>query len=186
MNNKGFTTIELILAIAIAGIVMGAIGSFLTFNLRGFNATTDVIDIQYEGQLAMNQLTNIARESTGVLLLDDEDTLSGDDFNSNIKITPNTLRFEHKATDPSNSMLELTTVYDLVYDEIDNEISATITENDGSTITYVIARYIEAFTIKPGDGLSFGDTKSIQMTMRLEQGAAHLDLQTHVKFRNKH
>ncbi len=187
-NQKGFTTIELILAIAIAGIIMGAVGTFLTFNLRSFNTTTDVINIQYEGQLAMNQLTDIAKQSTGIIEIKTDKTSPSSQINEVNDTTPYYLVFKHE--DDSSGTEEITT-YELFYDESTQEITVTITyppvgTNPSDTETYIMAGTVESFVIATnGATTSYRNTDSIQINMRFEDGDAHIDLQSHVKFRNK-
>ena len=180
MNNKGFTVIELILAIAIAGIIMGALGTFLTFNLRGFNATKDIIDIQYEAQLTMNQLSDIMKESGGILEIE---RASIDYINSptglvdpDLWTLSRTVRLEGD-TD--------TTTYDYVftYDHSTGIIQVERTQGT-DVITYDVGRYIESITFEPSSQ-DFEMTPSLIIYATFTDGNATLDVQTEVKFRNK-
>lgn len=188
-NRKGFTTIELILAIAIAGVIMGAVGSFLTFNLRGFNQAKDIIDIQYEGQLAINQLSSIAQESIGITAIDDQG--GTDSYTYTTEVTPGTVEF---VQDVVISGVDYEYTYHITYDpitdpdnpkilcQLDKEnISASSTVSDAQ---YVMAQYVDAFTLEPTGG-SYQTTKSVVIKMTFAEGKASYDLQTEVKFRNK-
>ncbi len=62
----GFTTVEMMVALLIAGIIMAAIGTFLVFHVNGFNESRNIIALQREGQLTMNQLSEMLSESTGI------------------------------------------------------------------------------------------------------------------------
>jgi prepilin-type N-terminal cleavage/methylation domain-containing protein len=70
-DNYGFSVVEMLLAIVIAGLIMGAIGSFLMIHIKSFETTLDVIDVQYEGQLAFNTLGTIAMESQAIDYISD-------------------------------------------------------------------------------------------------------------------
>jgi len=178
-SNKGFTTIELILAIAIAGIIMGAVGTFLNFNLKGFNATKEVIDIQYEGQLAMNQLTAIAKESKGVENILDE--AGNPSINvANVIVNPKKIIFHHKDKDPVVGI----TIFEIEYDPSSQELTCTITQSDGTSQSYIMASRIEELRVAPTNGIDFEYTKSIQIFMDMADGDAKMSIQSQIKFRN--
>ena len=180
MNNKGFTVIELILAIAIAGIIMGALGSFLTFNLRGFNATKDIIDIQYEAQLTMNQLTDIMKESGGILTIDKGSTHYIDSASALVDpdtwTLTRTVRLEGEASTRTYN-------YTFTYDNTTGVINVVRVEGT-DVVTYDVGRYIESITFEPSSQ-DFEMTPSLIIYATFTDGNATLDVQTEVKFRNK-
>lgn len=195
MNRKGFTTIELIIAITIAGIIMGAVGTFMTFNLRSFNATTDIIDIQYEGQLAMTQLVDIIRESKGVESITGyttTDATDEDKINASYEVIPTSVVFHHTEWDASASpAVDQVTSYTLTFDAVNNKILCTV--GGTTTASYDLARHITSFTLTPAgneyipttdyEDFQFSDTFLIRLT--LEEGKASQQLETQVKIRNK-
>ena len=68
MKNKGFSLVELLVAISIAAVVAGSVGYFLTTSLRMFgNETTDV-EQQQELQTTLNTIVDYAMESQTVVL----------------------------------------------------------------------------------------------------------------------
>ena len=177
-SNKGFTTIELILAIAIAGIIMGAVGTFLNFNLKGFNATKEVIDIQYEGQLAMNQLTAIAKESMGIEDILDEAGNPSIDV-ANVIVNPKKIIFHHKDKDPVVGITE----YEIGYNPSSQELTCKVTK-EGISQSYIMANRIEQLRVEPTNGIDFEYTKSIQIFLEMADGDAKMSTQSQVKFRN--
>ncbi|PXV93319.1 prepilin-type N-terminal cleavage/methylation domain-containing protein [Lachnotalea glycerini] len=58
-NNKGLTLIELIVAIAIVGIVSVSIVSFMVMGANSYKKANSDINLQYEAQLTMNQLQDM-------------------------------------------------------------------------------------------------------------------------------
>lgn len=58
-NNKGFTLVELLVATAIIGIVITAITGFMVVGSRTFASTSSEVNLQYESQLAFNQLQDL-------------------------------------------------------------------------------------------------------------------------------
>ena len=55
-NNRGFTMVELIVSIAILGIIAVAVSSFLLAGTRSYTKVNYAVRLQYETQLAMNQI----------------------------------------------------------------------------------------------------------------------------------
>ncbi|MDD6208037.1 MAG: type II secretion system protein [Clostridiales bacterium] len=67
-DQKGFTMIELLIAVAIMGIVASAIGVFLWFGCRQYVYTNKQIKVQMEAQTVMNQVSNLIMECNNVEL----------------------------------------------------------------------------------------------------------------------
>lgn len=58
------TLIELILGMAIVSIICIAIGTLMQTGTRSYKTTTDEVDMQYEAQLASNQINNMLVDAT--------------------------------------------------------------------------------------------------------------------------
>jgi len=58
-NQKGFTIVELLVAIAIASIVTVTVGGFMVVGARSFSSTSSEVNLQSESQLAFNQLQDL-------------------------------------------------------------------------------------------------------------------------------
>lgn len=58
-NQKGFSLIELIVAIAILTIVGGAVVGFCMSGTSSYKTVSTEVDLQYEAQLAVNQLSDL-------------------------------------------------------------------------------------------------------------------------------
>jgi len=70
-NNKGFSLIELIVALAIALIVGGSIISFLLTGSNSYNFVVTNTDLQEEAQLVMNQISDIVATAEKAVNFDD-------------------------------------------------------------------------------------------------------------------
>ena len=58
-QNKGFSLVELIIAIAILVIVTGAVCSFIVITSRNYANGNNDIGVQQEAQLAFNQISDV-------------------------------------------------------------------------------------------------------------------------------
>lgn len=56
--NKGLTLVELLVVLAIMGIVMSVAYNFFTSNYKLFDRENDIIDAQHQAQMAMNGMVN--------------------------------------------------------------------------------------------------------------------------------
>ncbi|MBC8157098.1 hypothetical protein H7X64_02915, partial [Armatimonadetes bacterium] len=65
-NTNGFSVVEMMAALLIAGSIIGVVGSFLVIHLKSYSVTQSVVDVQYEAQIALNQMSEIVMESKGV------------------------------------------------------------------------------------------------------------------------
>ena len=66
-ENKGFSLVELLVAITIAAIVAGSVGYLLTTSLRMYNKETVNVALQQELQVTVNQIMDYAMESETIV-----------------------------------------------------------------------------------------------------------------------
>lgn len=65
-NSKGFTLVELLVSLGIFGLVLSAIFSFLLFNYKIFYKADEQIEVQYQAQIAMNELIDNIIDAEGI------------------------------------------------------------------------------------------------------------------------
>ncbi|MDO5574137.1 MAG: prepilin-type N-terminal cleavage/methylation domain-containing protein [bacterium] len=63
-DNQGFTLVELLVSIAIAAIVAVSIAAFMIVGSRSYASTSSEVNLQYEAQLAFNQLQDLIIDTT--------------------------------------------------------------------------------------------------------------------------
>jgi prepilin-type N-terminal cleavage/methylation domain-containing protein len=75
-NNRGFSLIELIVAMAVLVVIGGCIYGFVSTSTKTYNSVSQDVDLQEEAQLAMNQLESIVMNAQdGVSYDEDKKTL---------------------------------------------------------------------------------------------------------------
>ncbi len=178
MNNKGFTTVEVLISVVISSIVMGAVGSFLVFNVKGFKETKDTIDVQYEGQMVMNQIVDLLTESCGIEDIDGTDTSTGNTvaYESYETAIPSSLVIKQKV-DSAGVFVEKE--YKIKYNSAEEKI---MVETDG--VTYELGRYISKFEVSPTRG-SYKDTNTLSIKIEITKNGKQVLLENQVKMRNK-
>ena len=75
LNNKGLTLVELVIAVAMSTIVIGAATMFLYNAEKTYRRAEYSVDLQMEGQILMEQLGNWVMESNYILLSSDKKVL---------------------------------------------------------------------------------------------------------------
>lgn len=63
-DQKGLTLVELLVAVAIAAIVAISVGAFMIVGARSFSSTSSEVNLQYESQLAFNQLQDLVIDTS--------------------------------------------------------------------------------------------------------------------------
>lgn len=71
-DNRGLTLIELIIAITISAIIMGAVTLFLQTALKSYRTASAAIDLQMESHVLVEQLTSWIMEGNLVEITDDD------------------------------------------------------------------------------------------------------------------
>lgn len=63
-NQKGFTIVELIIAVAIMSIIALAVGGFMVVGSKSYASANNDINVQQEAQLALNQMSDVLIDTT--------------------------------------------------------------------------------------------------------------------------
>jgi prepilin-type N-terminal cleavage/methylation domain-containing protein len=166
-NKKGFTLIELIVALSIAVIVISAVGSFLVSNLKSFNMANDQIDSQAQAKKALEFFTDTVMQGSGI-------TTDMDSTQDYTKVTAMNVTgygsFTVDRSDPLNIQFKYKAL-----DDMDNTL---------------IAQYLTSFTLEPlpqSTGMSFSSSNctGVKITVTTKKNNAQVTLDNEVYFRNK-
>lgn len=196
-SQKGFTVVELMIAVLIAGMITVAISSYLLAHIKAYKASEDIIDLQYDGQVALNQISKIAMESTGLshLFKVEAGGIEADQMTeANGVVLENigdTFAFHKLELDGTDGYYIFTLRADGVL-----EYSQSVNDDLSSpTDVSIFARNIRQITITPGKSNkdpsvisseeNFSDTKSVDIGFYLENDGSDLIVTTQAMFRNK-
>jgi len=182
---EGFSLIELMAAIAIAGVLIGSIGGFLTIHLRSFETSGSMINLQVESQMAMNTFENIFIESKGIILLynqKEEDSLNNKTCDQPkylvvkgestlaiafyYNVSESTIQFVQKSSSELETMEKI------------NELD----KNDW----YDFAYNVTSWKIESGvNNKSLKETDNINLSLNMELKGADIEVGSLYKMRNK-
>ena len=69
-NNKGFTLAELLVSVAIFGVVLAAAFGFMLTSAKSYNKVNDRLEIQTQSQMALNLIEEYVIDCAGGFLVD--------------------------------------------------------------------------------------------------------------------
>jgi len=75
IDNKGFTLVELLIAMAISVIVIASIAYFMNYSSKNYRNSNDEVTLQTEAQTILNQLSDLIMEASNVKFDDANDKL---------------------------------------------------------------------------------------------------------------
>lgn len=189
MKRKGFTLIEVMLALGITTLVLGAIYTFF-FTSNKTLATIDINGtLQTEGEKIQNELVFVGTQATGILKVD----------NINLEDSYNNYLNSQKKLEISSELSFA------VEDDRDKFIYTFLVEGnklslkeqivgDSNATTKELSKNVQSFTIRPIDvninvngSLKTAPGLEITIVLNKEKGYSEVSypISTIVKFRNK-
>lgn len=187
-KNSGFSLIELLVTIAVSGLVILMISFIMLQGTTLFKGENEVIDIQSEIQIIRNQLTETlmsAKEITVVKADKDIVIYTGDVDESNNRLVAETSGVDGKSG--------VTTERIITY--VDGKDSVYISSNLGTSesLGSLISNYVTSMDIVVNEGCKkiddsgkeyYTNPLSIDIKLRLVQGEQSADVNVSVKVRN--
>lgn len=184
-SEDGLSVVEVMLAITIAGMIAGAITSFLFMHIKSFELSKDLIDIQFESQVSMNQLSRVVMESEGILYLQDDLDASGLN-NTGALINPKAIAFAKDS--------DMITLFQ--YDSISKALFFIIIDTTSDPNPYnldmsakswdIFAEHVDTWSVGSGvSNASFLNTDNISISLSFKDDDIELSLNNLFKMRNK-
>lgn len=145
-NSKGFTLVEMIIAVAIIGVIFIPITNFYIYNLKYFNLSNQQIEAQRQAQFAINSMVENAMGTKGLIAMESS-------AGTAVNIDTSTGTVEIKSI--SFKSLDYGTVLTYSLDEYNKlTLTTTVTDADGNTIettTRDIAENISQIRVTPSN-----------------------------------
>ena len=174
-NNKGFTLVELMISITIFAVVVTAALGFMLAGSRSYSSVTNRVNLDFESQLAMNQLSDYIIDCNACLYYDTgSDTLYVINKNSDaVPVTYTANYFQYKA----DGKIYFGTS-SASYDSATNNYICTVAAND------LLATGVTEFSVVPisSDGVN---VTSAAVTINFSKGSATYNGVKKVALRNK-
>lgn len=190
-QENGFTVIELMVATLIAAIITGAIGSFLVIHIKSFETTKDLVDIQYDSQIALNGLGEIVMESKGMSYLTDGSAAeTGDNLIENLSESNQPLAFAFEKIDGSVVLFLYEKAHNtLWFSEPSKDVIAydlTVDSNEINDSWFVYLEHLEGLELSSQtSGLSFKDSNQLYIVLSMKDGDSTLQVSNVFNMRNK-
>ncbi|MCR4895223.1 MAG: prepilin-type N-terminal cleavage/methylation domain-containing protein [Lachnospiraceae bacterium] len=195
LKNKGFSLVEIIVAVAILGIATTAIGAFIMTAQRSYNNGSTETDLQYEAQLLSNEMQDLIIDVNrgisyrynaqaadgeevldGYIITDDEIGVDEDDLLEYVKYTKSLYIYNKSGYivinwDKDTGKITYST-YEATKDETPVSVGNLLAE-------YVKSFAVDLSEIKPG-----GD-RTVAYTITFEKGDRSYTTTHKIKVRNE-
>ncbi|MFD3156361.1 prepilin-type N-terminal cleavage/methylation domain-containing protein [Haloimpatiens sp. FM7330] len=163
-KHKGFTLIEVIIALAIFIIIITMLYSFFLSNYKVFRSTETNVELRNEGEKAVEQLSKEAMQSSKIIELED---VNGNDILENKnEVMIKCIKF--KNSDNSCKFL------------IEGNVLYSIKENKKKQIS----KYIKNVNVKSIGSEVFKEAAGINIIINLQMHKEQESISTRVEFRN--
>lgn len=164
-SNKGFALVEMMVVLGLIGLILLPLFAFLMNNINMYNRADDEIELQYQGQMAMNTLIDKIIETKGIYRVygKNRTNITNSIKNNSIgkvifKKDGKNLCFEHKFSE-------------LFY-------------GNNSWANVVYADFIEDFQIEPIGG-PYENCKGIKIKIKCKKNKSLLTVTNQIYFRNQ-
>lgn len=193
---KGFTLIELIIALAITVLVMGAIYTFFISSNKTLSTTEVRSELQEEAKNIQEILVVIGTEGKGINNVVDGTgniiTNYSEGFASQLEVD-NNKKLQLKSIE-LNCEDDFTRTF--IYDDADNTLLYRIKDKDGNVSEEILSRNVDEFSIRPLDirmvdldTALFSEATGLEFNINLNKKKGYSDVDYPIsvitKFRNK-
>jgi prepilin-type N-terminal cleavage/methylation domain-containing protein len=184
-DNKGFTLIELIIAMAVAAILIAAVGYFLLVGSKAYESAKYEVDLQAEAQILMNQIKDCVLECNA---LDNYDSIQNGFTLYYITENPSAATESEKKMITRKETFWLDISEKKLYykketrDSVTEPVLTGTADYSGFAGTdkqqYFMGQYVAALNVTMADNVA-------NVSLRLEDGDRSYELKDSIKIRNR-
>lgn len=158
-NKKGFTLVELLITLGLAGIVVSVVMSFFITNIKSYETISTESELQYQSQYIINFMTNKILEANNVKSVNGDSDMSGETLINNIIFEHGTEEFNFEVNDRKLNYI----------------IGLDVSE---------IGKYIESLIIEPIPEGKFKEANGLKIELILKEGRREYSAKQTVYMRN--
>ncbi len=188
-NNKGFSLIELLVAIGVSGVVILMISFIMVQGTTLFKGENEVIDIQGEIQIVRNQITEALMGAKSVVVVEAKDGVVI--YTGEVDKESNRLKAETSGPSDTN---EVTTERIITYVKATKSLYISSTKQDAVSEGSLVSNYVTDIKVEFNDDNAkkldngsidyYRNPFSVNLTLTLEHGEQQSDLNIDVRVRN--
>lgn len=188
-NNKGFSLIELLVAIGVSGVVILMISFIMVQGTTLFKGENEVIDIQGEIQIVRNQITEALMGAKSVVVVEAEDGVVI--YTGEVDKESNRLKAETSGPSDTNVV---TTERIITYVKATKSLYISSTKQDAVSEGSLVSNYVTDMKVvfKDDNAQKFDkggvdyyrNPFSVNVSLTLEHGEQQSDLNIDVRVRN--
>lgn len=198
LNNKGFSLVELLVAVLVSTIVFGAITALLTFSSRSMRVTSAKIELQNQSKDAINHLESFAMEAEHAIWCSEKNALVIFNDEDDFKMAFPDADYSLAASDLGSIAYLSTNAY--IYWQVDNKLYFAKCSTSGSdTIVpadtavsltgdalkdYLLADYVEEFKVDVMENNQSGK-KILSCTINCKDNVSEYNVNRLIYLRNQ-
>ena len=176
LDKKGYTLIELLLALSLSGIIITLIVNFFVFNIKSYNNIYNTTELQHQGNYMLNFMTKKIMESNNISYVKYNDTTIYSltaTRSANVYMKVNQLSFKY-GTEISENYVFYLNYNTLWYGKGLKDIKPTVD----------LGSYVDGMYIKLYRNESLGLAKALSIKLVLKKDGQTFEAEQSVYIRN--
>ncbi|SCG83298.1 hypothetical protein DW1_1728 [Proteiniborus sp. DW1] len=180
ISNRGFTLIELIISLALTGIILSIILSILISNISMFHINDKDIELQQQSQFIIGFLEDKIIESIGITYLQDDNGITKHETNEKVNLKKVIFKNIPEADDEGY-------IFQLSKDPSHNYYNLKYGEGLSGVSTVEVGNYIEKIEVEPihVDNI-YTEAKGLALEILFNINGKKKAFRTQLFFRNYH